>query len=111
MNTTRTLILGFLVSFVACPVLSAQDAAQEEKGFLGILYKKAEGENGIEVIRTVQGSPAESKLLINDVILKIGDEEANDLGQVRDNLQQRKPDQDNGQGNDNGAFGSEKSVN
>lgn len=91
MNSFQKTIFGLLLSLVVSTVSSAQDAAQDEKGFLGILYEKAEGENGIQVARIIEGSPAESKLLVNDVILKIGADDVTDPQQFRDKTQQGKP--------------------
>jgi len=92
MNAIRMMIPGFLMVLMTISVSFAQDEKPAEQGYLGIQFKQVENGNGMQVVKTIAGGPAASKLKVDDVILKFGDLKIkNDMGQFRDKPLQHKP--------------------
>lgn len=81
---------GFLVLLLLSTLVVAQSESKE-KGFLGVQFMPAEDGNGVQVVRTVNGSPANGLLKRNDVILKFDDVAIEEMTQLRDLARKHKP--------------------
>ena len=96
MNSIRLIILGCFLSVVCCSVSAAQNEQQSEnppaeKAFLGVQFKMAPDRNGAQIVTTLEGFPAGSKLRAGDVILKFEDSAITEKQQLRDMTLNRKP--------------------